>query len=237
LLFIGSDRGVYVSIDGGIHWITLADELPPVRVDDMLIHPRETDLVIGTHGRGIYTLDIAPLQEMTQEVINVDAHLFKIQPATLFHLDITKNKGVRGARWFSAQNPYAKASDLLTIRYVLGENGALAPPGGAIYYYLKKDSTEPLKITILDQKTEQFVRVLKGPTEKGINRVIWDLRKSPIALTPTDGGNDAVRLRESGLNERSGPFVEPGQYRVRLSIGKAQFEQTLLVEADESLKF
>ena len=67
--------------------------------------------------------------------------------------------------------------------------------------------------------------------------MIWDLRKSPIALTPTDGGNDAVRLMESGLDERPGPFVKPGKYRVRISIGKAQFETTFLVEADEFLKF
>ncbi len=237
LLFIGSDAGVYVSIDGGMGWVPLKNGLPPVRVDDMVIHPREADLVIGTHGRGIYTLDIAPLQEMTQEVINSDSYLFNIQPATLFHLDITKNKGVRGARWFMAQNPYSEVLDLLTARYVLGENGALAPPGTAIYYYLKEGSTEPLEITILDQKTEQHVRVLKGPTEKGINRVIWDLRKSPVALIPTEGGNDAVRLRESGLDARPGPFVVPGKYRVRLSIGKARFERTLLVEPDEFLKF
>ena len=93
LLFVGTAVGVYVSIDGGGHWVPLKNELPPVRVDDMVIHPRDADLVIGTHGRGIYVIDISPLQEMTSEVMSSDAHLFNIQPETLFYLDITKNKG------------------------------------------------------------------------------------------------------------------------------------------------
>jgi photosystem II stability/assembly factor-like uncharacterized protein len=237
LLFIGTDRGVYASIDGGIHWIPLDNGLPPVRVDDMVIHARDADLVIGTHGRGIYTLDIAPLQDMTQAVLNADAYLCQIQPAVLYHLDITRNKGVRGARWFSAKNPYADVADLLTVRYVLGENGALAPPGAAIYYYLKEEGTEPLKVTIFDQKLNKIIRELNGPAAKGINKIIWDLRKSPVALSLTDGGNDAVRLRESGLEARPGHFVEPGEYRVRLSRGEVQLETILTVKTDRNLKF
>jgi photosystem II stability/assembly factor-like uncharacterized protein len=237
LLFIGTDRGVYVSIDGGTHWILLANGFPPVRVDDMVIHPRDADLVAGTHGRGIYSLDIAPLQEMTQGIINKDAYLFPIQPATLYHLDITKNKGVRGARWFSAKNPYAEASDLLTVRYVLGENGALAPPAAAIYYHLKKRSQSSPEIHIFDEKGENLIRILKGPAEKGLHRVLWDLRKSGTALSPTDGGNDAVRLRERGLNERPGPLVNPGKYRVKLKIEGNILEQTVQVKPDKNLNF
>jgi len=237
LLFIGTDRGVYFSIDAGMHWIGLSNGLPPVRVDDMLIHPRDADLVIGTHGRGIYTLDIAPLQEITQEVVNADAYLFKIQPAILFNLDTTKNKGVRGARWFSAKNPYAGASDLLTIRYVLGENGALAPPGAAIYYYLKARSQDPVEINIFDSKGAQILRRLKGPAEKGLNHVIWDLRKSSSALTSTDGGNDAFRLNESGLEERPGPLVKPGVYRVVFVFEGKNLERTFQVKSDDFLEF
>ncbi len=237
LLFIGTDRGVFCSIDGGTHWIALANGLPPARVDDMVIHPRDSDLVIGTHGRGLFTLDISPLQQMTQDVLNAAFHLFNIQPAILYHLDITKNKGVRGARWFTAKNPYAKVSDLLTIRYVLGENGALAPPGAVIYYYLKEKSQDPLEINICDSKGAQIIRKLKGPAEKGLNHVIWDLRISSSALTPTDGGNDAVRLSESGLDERPGPLVNPGIYRVVLVFEGKNFEGILRVESDDFLEF
>lgn len=237
LLFIGTDRGVYASIDGGMHWITLDNGLPPVRVDDMVIHPRDADLVVGTHGRGIYTLDIAPLQQMTQEVIEADVYLFNIQPAILYHLDIRKNKGVRGDRWFSAKNPYAEVSDLLTVRYVLGENGALAPPGAAIYYYLKEKSRTPVEIKIFDPKGDQLIRRLEGPAEKGLNRVIWDLRKSSTVFSPTDGGNDAVRLRESGLSERPGSLVEPGEFRVMFLTAGKHLERPLRVDPDEYLKF
>jgi hypothetical protein len=155
----------------------------------MLIHPRDADLVIGPHGRDIFTIGIAPLQDIIQEVINANIHLFKIQPAILYHLEITKNKGARGALWFSAKNPYAEVSDLSAVRYVLGENGSLAPPGAAIYYYLNEASERPLEIRIYARKMGHLVRTLKGPAEKGINRLIWDLRKSPMALTPRDGGN------------------------------------------------
>lgn len=237
LLFIGTDRGVYASIDGGIHWVTLNNGLPPVRVDDMVIHPRDADLLVGTHGRGIYTLDISPLQQMTQKIIESDVHLFNIQPAILYHLDIRKNKGVRGDRWFSAKNPYAEVSDLLTVRYVLGENGALAPPGAAIYYYLKEKSHIPVEIKIFDRSDGQLIRRLEGPAEKGINRVIWDLRKSSTVFSPTGGGNDAVRLKETGLSKRPGSLVEPGEYRVVFTAEENKLERMLLLESDENLKF
>jgi hypothetical protein len=182
-------------------------------------------------------LDIAPLQQMTQKVIESDVHLFNLQPAILYHLDIRKNKGVRGDRWFSAKNPCAEVSDLLTVRYVLGENGALAPPGAAIYYYLKKKSPNPVEIKIFDRRDGQLIRRLEGAAEKGVNRVIWDLRKSSTFLSPTEGGNDAARLRESGLSERPGFLVEPGEFRVVLVTAGKHLEHPLRVESDEYLKF
>lgn len=237
LLFIGTDRGVFSTIDAGTHWFALNNGLPPVRVDDMAIHPRDADLIIGTHGRGIFTMDIAPLQQMTQDILDTDAHLFQIQPSILYHLDITKNKGVRGARWFSAENPHAEASDLLTVRYVLGENGALAPPGAVIYYYLREKSKDQAEIRIYDADGEKILRRLKGPAEGGLNSMIWDLRKSPSVLSPTEGGNDAVRLKESGIDEKPGSLVEPGLYRIVLLIGGNRLEQPLMVEPDCYLVF
>ena len=237
LLFVGTAVGVHVSIDGGKHWVPLKKGLPPVPVHDMVIHPRDSDLVIGTHGRGIFIMDISPLQELTPEVAEEDAYLFKVQPPTLFHLDITKNKGVRGDRLFFVPNPYAELFDLEVARYVLGEDSALAPPGATIYYHLKSESAEPVEIVILDHHGEKEVRRLKGTLQKGLNKVLWDLRESPVPLERVSGGNDAVRLRERGLEEKPGPMVQPGLYKIILSVGNERLKQKIVIKSDSFLRF
>lgn len=237
LLFVGTALGVYASLDKGENWFPLRNGLPPVRVDDMVIHPRDADLVIGTHGRGIYVLDIWPLQELASEVIDSDVHLFDIQPSTLFYLDAVKNKGVRGARWNAAQNPFAELFDLVEARYVLGEGSGYAPPGAAIYYFLKESTPESVEITILDNQGERLLRRLSGPSLPGINRVLWDLRESPLQSKTFSGGNDAVVLDQRGQKESPGPMVQPGRYKVRLSIGEMRIERPLIILPDKEIEF
>src|SRR5262249_35151558 len=81
----GTEMGLYVSVDGGKSWHHLDKTGMPkcVRVDDLLIHPRDRELVIGTHGRGIWVMDIAPLEQLTAKVLTADAHLFDMKPVTL----------------------------------------------------------------------------------------------------------------------------------------------------------
>jgi photosystem II stability/assembly factor-like uncharacterized protein len=237
LLFVGTAVGVHVSIDAGKHWVPLRNGLPPVPVHDMVIHPRDADLVIGTHGRGIYVMDISPLQELTPETADRDVFLFKVQPATLFHLDITKNKGVRGDRPFFAPNPYSDLFDLGVSRYIQGQGSGFAPPGAAIYYYLKEESQEPVEITIFGDREKNVVRRLKGSSRKGISRVLWDLRESPIPLESIQGGNDAVRISGRGIAEKPGPMVSPGLYRVTLSVGRIHLKTSIHVKPDAHLPF
>ena len=80
LLFVGNDRGVYASIDGGGHWVAFRANMPTVPVHDMVIHPRENDLVVGTYGRGMWITDIAPLREMNGTTLEKDLYLFDIEP-------------------------------------------------------------------------------------------------------------------------------------------------------------
>src|SRR6185295_4038004 len=80
LLFVGSDAGVYASIDSGMHWFALKGNMPTVPVTDLVIHPRESDLVVGTYGRGIWITNVALLRELDEKVLNEDAHFFSIQP-------------------------------------------------------------------------------------------------------------------------------------------------------------
>jgi hypothetical protein len=82
LLFVGNDTGVFVSIDGGKSWVKMNNDIPNVPVHDLLVHPREADLVVGTYGRGIFVTDISPLREMNEEILAKKVHFFRIEPAT-----------------------------------------------------------------------------------------------------------------------------------------------------------
>jgi hypothetical protein len=232
LLFAGTETGAWVSIDTGRNWARLSNGLPTVPVDDLVVHPRDGELVAGTHGRSIYILDIAPLQQLSDEALISDAHLFAPKPATLWRVDLTRNKGASGARRFAAPNPY---SELVQE----GDASGLAPPGAAIYYYLKTAARESVKIVVADA-SGRIVRELAGPAEAGLNRVLWDLRTAPLPLLPAwrrVGGNDSYRLAQSGPHTRPGPLVKPGEYRITLSVGGRELVRPLRVEADNGGSF
>jgi hypothetical protein len=205
-------------------------------VADLVIHSRDADLIAGTHGRGIYILDIWPLQQLSMEAVKSDYALFNIEPAALYHLDITKNKGASGARRFAARNPFADLFDMDAARYVLGLGSELAPPGAAIYYYLKSGQTASVEIAILDQDG-RLVRRLEGPARAGINCISWDLRESPQPIKLDPSGNDAVRLSVRGISERPGPLVKPGPYKVQLKVGEDILERELIIEPDVFLDY
>ncbi len=229
LLFVGTETGIFCSLDRGAHWERLNNGIPTVPVDDLLIHPRDAELVAGTHGRGIYLLDIWPLQRLTEEILHFEAYLFDPEPAILYSVDITRNKGASGSRRFAAQNPY---SDLTQI----SDRSGAAPSGAAIYYFLRTASSNPVKITILDQ-AGRLVRELSGPSEEGINRVAWDLRESSIPLSPSwkrIGSNDSRQLARLGPNMRPGQLVQPGSFHIQLSFEGRKFEKVLLVKEDEN---
>jgi photosystem II stability/assembly factor-like uncharacterized protein len=155
VLFVGTERAAFVSIDRGGHWVRLnGDSLPTVAVDDLAIHPRERDLVAGTHGRSIYILDDAsPLSQLTAEVVQSELHLFDVLPAKP-RLFIEERDGLWGDRMFRAKNP---------------------PMGARINYWIRDYSGEEVKLTITDSK-ENAVRELTGTNRPGLNRVIWDLQ-------------------------------------------------------------
>jgi photosystem II stability/assembly factor-like uncharacterized protein len=83
VLYVGTDLGVYVSIDGGEHWHTLAKDFPTTYVHDLIIHPRDNIMVCATHGRGMYAMDVRPIQQLTAEIRNKQAYLFDIDDARL----------------------------------------------------------------------------------------------------------------------------------------------------------
>jgi photosystem II stability/assembly factor-like uncharacterized protein len=158
LVYIGTEFGFFLTYDGGRHWIQLGSNLPTVPVNDFLVHPRDHDLVLATHGRGLWILDnIASLEELTPEVLASDAHVFSIEPAAM----------IRYA------NPKAHQGDMI----FRGQN----PPAGAIIdYYLKAEGGTPA-LTVHDASGME-IRRLDAPARRGINRVVWDLRHEPFMI-------------------------------------------------------
>jgi hypothetical protein len=189
LLFAGTEFGLFVSLDGGERWHRITSGLPTVAVHGLVIHPRDRELVIGTHGRSVYVMDIAPLEELTPKVLAGDAHLFDIKPATSFQL--RRSRGLSGGKVYTAANP---------------------PFGAAIHYYLKSGVAEPVRITIQDSLGNPLAE-LKGPKEAGLHRVTWNLRGvislKPLRLGPlVPPGDYVVQLQAGATTLRKKVRVE-----------------------------
>ncbi len=159
LLFAGTEFGIFASFDRGRRWTKLDSGLPTVAVDDILVHPRDRDLVIATHGRSLYVLDdIGPLQELSAEAAVRPLHLFSSRGALQFQLL------PEGAMWskriFTAPNP---------------------PFGAFIDYFVRDLTGEQASIVVADP-SGATIRKLTGPAVPGVNRVVWDLgpEKDPL---------------------------------------------------------
>ena len=164
LLFLGTEYAIYVSLDAGKSWKRFMQGMPTVRIDDLIIHPRERDLIAGTHGRSIWIADdISALEEMTDTTLQGDGYLFNVRPAMSWVNDIQKQITVGGQKVFRGQN---------------------ADPGTAISYWLKNNA-DAVRISITDI-TGREVRAVDGPKTAGLNRWRWDMRGG--ATAPRGGG-------------------------------------------------
>ncbi|WP_419162502.1 VPS10 domain-containing protein [Candidatus Palauibacter sp.] len=206
LLFAGNEIGTYFSIDAGNSWHPLRRNMPPAPVDDIKIQARENDLVVGTHGRGIWIMeDITPLEEMSRAVLASDAHLFSTQAAVAYNSYAPQSftPGI-----FEAENP---------------------PPGARIRYWLGSDlpeAPESTTVTILNGDGE-VLRTLEGGGTHGLHEVMWDLRLEPVP--PTLGGGDFYRAAATA------PRVLPGTYTARLEAAGHTLETSVTVRLDPRL--
>lgn len=202
LLFVGTERGAYMSINRGAGWTRIKGNLPLVPVDDIAIHPRDNDLIFGTHGRSIWILDdITPLEQLTQETLSSESTLFDARKAMVFNPHL--HKGNNGHKIYIAPNP---------------------PFGAMISYFLKEKAKEDPKIVITNAGGE-VVRELKGSKEAGIQRIAWDLRYTPPAAPAGDQPMDRF-LRVQA------PFVLPGEYKVTLKAAGQETPKTVEVVGD-----
>jgi len=188
LLYAGTEFGLYISLDAGKQWQRFMNNLPTARVDDILVHPRDNDLIVATHARSLWIADdIAPLQQMAS-VGTQDAVLFDIRPAIAYLSDRQRGQQTGGQKAFVGENP---------------------PRGTAINYYLKSAATGDVKITIADA-AGKTIRTLDGTKDQGINRVQWTLTPQPIGGgrggfgggrgggPPVDAGTYIVTLSVNG---------------------------------------
>lgn len=213
LLFVGTERGAYVSFDRGGRWTQFGKPLPLVPVDDIQIHPRENDLILGTHGRGIWILDdIAPLEALAEGAVTA-ATLFRPRAAVGYQQRFLQVW--TGHKTFIAPNP---------------------PSGALLQFYLKESPAQgqAVRITILEKDGKTTVRELRPTSaQAGMNRLTWDLRYgSATEETSGPGGGGGRRFGGGGR----GPRVLPGTYLVRLTVGKEEQTQPLQVEDDPRLR-
>ncbi len=156
LLFVGSEFACFASLDSGAHWTRIMNNMPTVAFHDLIIHPRDFDLIAGTHGRSIWIADdITPLQQLTKEVLAKDIHLLANRTAT---------------RW--QRLSLGRQQTFFKFR---GEN---PQPGAFIHFYLKSAPAEKIFIEI-----QGLLGNRKAPLQvsarKGLNRIRWDMRFPP----------------------------------------------------------
>lgn len=204
LLFVGTDVGAYVSVNRGRSWQRFMNGLSTVPVHDLEIHPRDRELIAGTHGRAIWIADIAPLQEMNETVLAADAHLFEPAPAFQFGAEPRGGESP-GQAWFERPTPRSEA----VIQYRVSPTAAKAladavaaaapparpegaaqagPPAGgpggrAGGPPARRGAQVDITITGPDGKV---FRKLTGPASAGLQSVTWNFRgEAPAAAEPS----------------------------------------------------
>jgi hypothetical protein len=197
---------LYVSIDAGEKWVRLKNNIPPVPVHDLLVHPRENDLVVGTYGRGLYVTDITPLQEMNERVLDKDVHFFAIEP---------KPQRIRaGWGWYR----------LYGDRVLSTPN---EPNAIRLNYYLKEKVNGKATITISDPSGTE-VSTLMGTTDSGMNSVLWNMNRMS-----GQGKGTTYRYTDEIIygRDETDKLVPPGEYTVVLEVkGKRLTERAKITK-------
>jgi len=189
LLFLGTDHGLFASIDGGNRWVRMKSNMPAVPVRDLVIHPRENDLVVATHGRGLYVTDITPLQQLTETVLAEDSHLFTPE--------------AKGLRVESGWGNYR----LFGYRHLTTPN---EPNGVLIDVYVQDAANSTFTLRITDAQGA-LVRSLDTRSQSndrgGIRRIVWNLRDEQSQ--PVAAGEYTVVLEAGGTRQSRTVVVKP----------------------------
>ena len=244
LLFAGTESGLYVSLNRGEGWIKWAHGLPPVPVQDLVLHPRDHDLVIATDGRGVYVLDdIRPLRDLARNPTRDEFELFLFEPPPAF----VRRTPASERDDLSAVDTPPRGQDRppgVLLTYWLGEGLSEGrdgrddraddrPDGGQGRFEDAEDEARVVTVEILDFEG-LMVRTFSGPVMPGVNRIAWDLREDP----PTPSGplgefsDGVIAADDGGLR---GADVLPGSFSVRISREGSESVRMLEVRTDPSV--
>lgn len=229
LLFLGTEFGVFASVDSGSKWFKLSSGLPNIPVRDLAIQKRENDLVAATFGRGFYVLDdYSPLRELTVERLEKESHLFPVR-RTWWYVPFDRlggmgsRQGFQGDSYFVADNPTYGA--VFTV-YFKDEFKSLKDARSESEQNAKKENKDAKVPSLAEWEKEveqlapmRFLKITDGaggfvarvplPSGKGMHRVAWDLKKSP--------------LRGSGLR----PMASPGNYTAVVAVWDGKETKTI----------
>jgi len=214
LLYAGTEFGLFVSLDGGKTWDKFMNNYPTVRTDDILIHPRDGDLIVATHGRSVWIADdITPLQQFSPQVAAQDVTLFDVRPAIAYLFDYRTDADVGGAKQFAGEN---------------------AAKGTAISYYLKGGATGDVKLSILDA-TGRTLCTSTVPGTPGIHRVQWTLVEPLLqqrAPDPSCSGSATGGAGGGGGRGGAAPAIAPGTYVAKLTVNGRDYTKPVRVLED-----
>ncbi len=226
LLFVGTEYGVYFTVNEGTNWISLKGKLPTIQVRDIDIHRGENDVVLGTFGRGFYVLDdYTPLRQVSDAALEQEAILFPTRKA-LRYVEMSSRIGSRGATFYTADNPpfgatftYYLKEGLKTLedqRIEAEKEAAKAKTDPAIPGYdelrAEEEQIEPSVFLTVRDAQGAVVRRIDGASSKGLHRATWDLRWP--SARPTSLKKES---RNPWDREPSGQLAVPGAYTVTLS--------------------
>jgi photosystem II stability/assembly factor-like uncharacterized protein len=222
VLYLGTERGLYVTLDRGKQWTRVKANLPTVPIYEITLHPRDNAMILATHGRGVWILDdLTPFQQFAA-ARSKDAFLFDIRAAA------QSNQAGDRMREFEGDAQF------------LGKN----PDVGASFNYFLKAPAKSVALSVKDS-SGKIVRelsgdALKGKTGAGVNATLWDLRVEPLPQPRAQqqgqqgqGGGGGGGFGGGGLN---GPFALPGQYQVTLKVDDKEIAtNTFTVEGDPDI--
>ena len=215
LLFVGTELGVYASIDGGAHWTKFMTGMPTNPAYDMVIHPRENELVVATHGRGVFIADITPLQGLTPEIAEASIAAFDIQPAVDYVTGLSNNSA------FTNFN---------------GESRALGS-----HIWLHTQNAGQVSITIKQGLNDIYWTEMDA--EKGLNLWIWPFQKIIDERSPEELELFGARMRRFGMSDTEiesrlsemkyeTEKAKPGNYQVIIEMDGQTMTKDLIMMKD-----
>jgi photosystem II stability/assembly factor-like uncharacterized protein len=206
LLFVGTEFGVYTSVNGGGEWVRLKGGLPTTQVRDMQVQRRENDLVLGTFGRSFYILDdYSPLREITPQALAEEARLYPVKNPWLVQLGGVAQDGSAGLATMGGNVASPNTPVGANFAYSVGQ----AIPDGT-----------NLVLTITDARGQQ-VRRMQLDKSTGLRRILWNMRTDPATgAAPAGGGRGAGGAGAPQFAGRGGgpggALVAPGTYHAQL---------------------